>query len=60
MRRKLHLSRETLRFLENAELEKAWGGEATVISTATGTIVYSVGSCRVSCGGTCQHTCFVC
>jgi hypothetical protein len=58
---KLKLNRETLRNLEDQEVQEAAGGNAsTVISQCNSCIVQSCASCVASCGGTCQRTCFVC
>ena len=65
MKRKLKLSRETLRNLEEMSLLEAAGGAAvTTDFTRCGSCIVvcsnTCATCRVSCGGTCQHTCFGC
>jgi hypothetical protein len=57
MKRKLKLNRETVRLLEEPHLHEVQGGAA---GTAQCTLYISCGSCVVSCGGTCVHTCFTC
>jgi natural product precursor len=60
MKRKLKLNRETLRNLEERDLEEVAGGNNSTVFTRCGSCQVSCASCVVSCGGTCQITCFVC
>lgn len=59
MKRKLRLHRETVRNLENHEMQEAQGGALTGAITCL-SCVRTGCTCNVSCGGTCQATCFTC
>ena len=59
-RNKLRLHRDTVRNLEDSEVRDAQGGAATGVVTCIPSIVRTGCSCVVSCGGTCQATCFTC
>lgn len=63
MKRKLTLNRETVRLLDSSHLQGAHGGAATTGSfNPSDRITCNAGntcvSCHVSCGGTCQVSCF--
>ncbi len=53
MKKKLQLNRTTLRNLNPTEAAAVDGGALTV-----GTCFCTLFTCNVSCGGTCQNTCF--
>ena len=57
---RLTLNRETVRVLTVPELEAAPGANNSTPFTCASCINVTCVSCRVSCGGTCQITCFVC
>ncbi|HEX3556957.1 MAG TPA: hypothetical protein VIA62_27345 [Thermoanaerobaculia bacterium] len=58
MKRKLKISRETLRHLVDQEVQDAVGGNASTVFTRCGSCFVT---CYASCQGTCQGTvCFAC
>lgn len=57
---RLTLNRETVRVLTAGDLEAAPGGNNSTPFTCYSCINATCFSCKVSCGGTCQNTCFIC
>jgi hypothetical protein len=63
---KLKLNRETLRNLEDQDMQGAAGGNASTVFTQCGSCLVQctqtcVASCRVTCAGSvCVNTCITC